>query len=66
LRQNSTFSQYIKKLDKDITPQPRNAKYKINEIKLNEMMVKIRIITKIKNKKNFIQLEKKIRTYPDH
>lgn len=36
MRQNSTFSQYIKKLDKDITPQPRNAKYKINEIKLQE------------------------------
>lgn len=35
-KQNSTFSQYIKKISNDITPQPRNAKYKIDPVKLQE------------------------------
>lgn len=35
-RQNATFSQYISKIEKDITPQPRNAKFKIDQVKLQE------------------------------
>jgi len=35
-KQNSTFSQYINKLEKDITPQPKNAKFKIDQAKLQE------------------------------
>jgi hypothetical protein len=35
-KQNSTFSEYIKKISNDITPQPRNNKYKIDPLKLQQ------------------------------